>query len=62
MPDSMVFKARDAQGQCNFCGTNPAAFEIEIRCAEEKSLQQGPCCSTCAHNLLDALARIKPRT
>jgi hypothetical protein len=61
MPDSMTFKARDGPGKCRFCETSPATLELEIRCVQDNSLEQGPCCSTCAHNLLDALARVVPQ-
>jgi len=60
MPDSMTFTARDGQRQCEFCGTTLATLDLEIRSARENSLQKGACCPTCAHNLVDALARIKP--
>ena len=58
MPDSMTFRAREAQTRCDLCAAHPAIFDFEIRCSREKTLQHGACCSTCANNLLNALANL----
>lgn len=55
----MTFTALEGQRQCEFCGTRPATLDLEIRCSRENSFQKGVCCPICAHNLVDALARIK---
>jgi hypothetical protein len=59
MPDSMTFRARDGQGQCQLCLASPATLQFDIQCDGETSRQQGSCCLDCACNLLDALAQIK---
>jgi hypothetical protein len=59
MPDLMSFRARDGQMQCELCKSKLAAFDYEILCDREKSKQKGCCCSTCAHNLLEALGQVK---
>lgn len=60
MDDSMTFRARRKEVQCELCSAHPAVFEFDIQCDEEKSRQKGSCCTLCARNLLDALAQIRP--
>jgi len=59
MADSMTFRARDGQEQCQLCSAGPAVLKFDIQCNGESSRQQGSCCLDCACNLLDALAQIK---
>jgi hypothetical protein len=58
MPDSMIFRARSSAANCDFCSVKPAVLEFDIQCEPEHSRQQGACCATCAHHLLDALAQM----
>ena len=60
MKDSMTFRMRSGQAQCELCSLNPAVVDFEILCDPENSRQQGACCETCARNLLNALLQVKP--
>jgi len=56
----MTFTAQVGDVRCELCGVNPATLHFDIRCDPDNSRQQGPCCNSCAHRLLDALAQLKP--
>jgi len=58
----MTFRVLTSPAQCELCSANPAVLEFDILSALEGSRQQGCCCRTCAHNLLEALTQIKPHS
>jgi len=63
MADAMTFVALSASAirqapPCSLCQSGSATLEYEVRTAEGTSRQTGRCCSTCACNLLLALAQV----
>jgi hypothetical protein len=57
----MIFTAQSQPQLCTVCGVNPGPLKFEIHSAElDNSQQRGSCCATCGHQLLDALAHLKP--
>ena len=57
--DSMTFRALDSQTNCQLCSVNLAVLQFDILSDQEKSRQQGACCTTCAFNILASLAGVK---
>jgi hypothetical protein len=55
----MTFRALSSQANCELCSVNLAVLQFDILSDEERSRQQGACCTACAFNILAALAGVK---
>ena len=59
VPDSMTFRALNSQTNCQLCSVNLAVLQFDVLSDQERSRQRGACCTTCACNILAALAGVR---
>jgi hypothetical protein len=55
----MTFRAPNSQANCELCSVHLAVLQFDILSDQERSRQQGGCCTTSACNILTALAAVK---
>jgi hypothetical protein len=56
------FRALNSQANCDLCSINPAVLQFDVLSDQDRSRQQGACCTGCAFNILAALSKVKPQS